>query len=308
MLGPDRECRAGRGMLPVRRCTVKQLCTISGDGSGYHGGMPSAKLPRRIGLARALSKLGYCSRSRASELVRTGRVAINGMVSRNPEAPVDLERDHIEVDSHSIDAACKLYLMLNKPRGLVTTSADEQGRDTIYSCLPSDLPWLAPVGRLDKASEGLLLLTNDSEWAARLLAPETHLLKTYHVQIAALADHELLQSLRRGITDRGESLRVRDARVLRRGTRNSWLEIVLDEGKNRHIRRMLAALGAEVLRLVRIAIGPLALGELPKGSFRELTASKKRALDAAMKARPLRWYRRRRATAAVFRASNRSTR
>src|SRR5215475_8306072 len=143
---------------------------------------------RKVGLARALSKLGYCSRSAAIELVRAGRVRLNGESLRNPETPVRLGRDRIEVDGVVVGQPKKLYWMLNKPRGLVTTTDDEQGRETVYAPLPRDLPWMAPVGRLDKASEGLLLFTNDSEWAARITAPESHLDKTYHVQIAALAD------------------------------------------------------------------------------------------------------------------------
>ena len=131
--------------------------------------------------------------------------------------------------------------MLNKPRGLVTSAADEKGRETIYSCLPPDLPWVAPVGRLDKASEGLLLLTNDSEWAARVLAPESHLEKTYHVQISGRPGPEVARKLEQGVGTRVGFLRVRKASILREGTRNSWLEIILDEGKNRHIRRMPGA-------------------------------------------------------------------
>ncbi len=173
----------------------------------------------------------------------------------------------------------------NKPRGVVTTASDEKGRETVYAHLPADLPWLAPVGRLDKASEGLLLLTNDSEWAARITAPESHLDKTYHVQISAIDDEALLQALRNGIrASDGEFLRVKNVRVLRQGERYSWLEIVLDEGKNRHIRRMLEARKLEVLRLVRIAIGPLALGDLPKGAARALEPEEKQALDRTMSA------------------------
>ena len=239
--------------------------------------------PRNIGLARVLSKLGYCSRSQAFALIRAGRVALNGEVQRNPERPVALSLDRIQVDGVAIRAQQKAYLMLNKPRGLVTTRDDEQGRATIYQQLDGDFPWLAPVGRLDKASEGLLLLTNDSEWAARILAPETHLPKIYHIQIAGLASQELLQKLRQGIRDRGELLRVRSASVLRHGERNAWLEVVLDEGKNRHIRRMLQQLGIRVLRLVRVAIGPLELGGLAKGKYRMLTPSEKGSLDAAMR-------------------------
>ncbi|HEU5337119.1 MAG TPA: pseudouridine synthase, partial [Terriglobales bacterium] len=155
--------------------------------------MSPANEPRRVGLARALSKLGYCSRSQAFALIRAGRVTLNGAVRRDPESPVSLERDRILVDGQALSAAAPVYLMLNKPRGVVTTAADEKGRRTVYDCLPPGLPWLAPVGRLDKASEGLLLLTNDSEWAARIAAPETHLDKTYHVQIGAIADAVLLR-------------------------------------------------------------------------------------------------------------------
>ena len=253
--------------------------------------MKQAQSTRRVGLARALSKLGYCSRSHAAELIRSGRVRLNGNVRRDPETPVRVEKDHILVDGLAIDAPKKIYLMMNKPRGLVTTASDEQGRDTIYSVLEKSgepLPWVAPVGRLDKASEGLLLLTNDSEWGARIAAPETHLEKTYHVQIAALAAEKLIQSLARGMTtDDGEMRGAKRASQLRSGEKNCWLEIVLDEGKNRQIRRMLAELGIEVLRLVRVAIGPLQLGTLPKGTHRALTTVEKKMLDQSMRARIL---------------------
>ena len=238
---------------------------------------------KKVGLARAISKLGYCSRSYAAELIAAGRVKWNGTIRRDPETPVHLEKDRIEIDGQPVARGSKIYLTLNKPRGIVTTAADEKGRDTVYSFLPQNLPWLAPVGRLDKASEGLLLLTNDSEWAATITAPKTHLDKTYHVQINALADEALSDKLQNGIrANDGEFLCIRSARMLRQGEQNSWLEIVLDEGKNRHIRRMLEALKIEVLRLVRVAIGPLALGDLPKGATRALEPEEKQALDRAM--------------------------
>jgi 23S rRNA pseudouridine2605 synthase len=149
-------------------------------------------------------------------------------------------------------------------------------------------PWVAPVGRLDKASEGLLLLTNDSEWGARIAAPETHLDKTYHVQIGTVADEAFVQALVRGVKSKdGEVLRVKQARHLRAGQKNCWIEIVLDEGKNRQIRRMMEGLGIEVLRLVRVAIGPLQLGDLAKGEHRPLTADEKRMLDRAVGGRTL---------------------
>jgi len=238
---------------------------------------------KKVGLARAISKLGYCSRSRAAELIAAGRVKWNGAVRRDPETPVHLGKDRIEIDGQPVASSSKIYLAMNKPRGVVTTASDEKRRETVYSFLPQNLPWLAPVGRLDKASEGLLLLTNDSEWAARITAPETHLDKTYHVQINAIADETLLQQLRNGIpVSDDEFLRVKNVRMLRGGERNSWLEIVLDEGKNRHIRRMLDALKIEALRLVRVAIGPLALGDLPKGATRALSREEKQSLDHAM--------------------------
>src|SRR5207253_2673925 len=224
---------------------------------------------KRVGLARALSKLGYCSRSRAAELIAAGQVKWNGAVRRDPQTPVHLGRDRIEIDGQPLAPSSKIYLALNKPRGVVTTAADEKSRETVYAYLPKGPPWLAPVGRLDKASEGLLLFTNDSEWAARITAPETHLDKTYHVQIGAIADAAQLGALRDGIRmNDGDFLRVKYCSILRQGERNSWLEIVLDEGKNRHIRRLLENLNIEVLQLVRVAIGPLALGSLQKGAAR----------------------------------------
>lgn len=237
----------------------------------------------RAGLARALSKMGYCSRSQATELVRAGRVRLNGTLGSDPETPVLLERDQIEVDGRPARAARKVYWMLNKPRGVLVTAADEKHRETVYHFLPDDLPWIAPAGRLDKASEGLLLLTNDSEWAARITAPGTHLEKTYHVQVNRLIDAVDLQRMTRGVRDKtGETLRAKRARILRAGERNCWLEIALDEGKNRQIRRILGAMKMETLRLVRVAIGPLELGALAKGASRELIRGEKQTLDRTM--------------------------
>src|SRR5262249_20696771 len=138
---------------------------------------------KKTGLARALSKLGFCSRAEAAELIRAGRVKLNGAARRDPETSMRLGRERIEVDGRRGKAAEKVYWMVNKPRGFVTTAEDEKGRKTVYELLPAGTPWMGPVGRLDKASEGLLLLTNDTEWAARLTAPENHVDKAYHVQV-----------------------------------------------------------------------------------------------------------------------------
>jgi len=206
-------------------------------------------------------------------------------VVRDPEAPVRLEKDRVAVDGQQVSVAEKVYLMLNKPRGVVTTAADEKNRQTVYEFLAKGTSWVAPVGRLDKASEGLLLLTNDSEWAARVLDPETHLDKTYHVQVGVLADDVLVHKMKAGVASEGELLLVKQVRILRSGEKNCWLEVALDEGRNRQIRRIMEALQIKVLRLVRVAIGPLALEELAKGEVRMLTVAEKREMDQAMSER-----------------------
>lgn len=231
---------------------------------------------KKVGLARALSKLGFCSRTQAMTLIREGQVRLNGTTPRNPETPVRLGVDRIEIAGRPLCAAEKIYVMMNKPRGIVTSAADEKGRD-----------WLAPVGRLDKASEGLQLLTNDPEWAARITDPATHLEKSYHVQIAAKADERLIEALQHGVeTQKGEALHAKRVSLLRAGEKNSWLVMILDEGKNRQIRRMLEVHGIKVLRLVRVAIGPLQLGDLPKGAFRVLRPEEQAALDREMGIKP----------------------
>jgi len=205
----------------------------------------------RHGVGRVISKLGLASRTQAAEWVRAGRVRVNGRVVRDAEHPVRQGVDRIDIDGEKLKPASRVALMLNKPRGLVTTAKDEQGRDTVYRCFEgAALPWIAPIGRLDKASEGLLLFSNDPEWAARITDRTSGPSKTYHVQIGQIPDL-----------------------TLRTGEKNAWLEIVLDEGRNRHIRRLLESVDVPVLRLVRVAVGPLSLGQLAKGQWRMLTPS-----------------------------------
>ena len=228
----------------------------------------------RHGLARVLSKQGVCSRTEAARWIAEGRVSVDGRIVRDPEFPVIAGRAVVRVDGHEPAVAPRHYLMLNKPRGLVTTAADEQGRDTVYRCLEgAALPWLAPVGRLDKASEGLLLLCNDPGWASAITDPATGPDKTYHVQVDTIPDRVLLQALVAGTAVDGQHLSASAVRLLRAGNRNAWLEVVLDEGRNRQIRRLCDASGLTVVRLIRVAIGDLALGDLAKGSWRELTAA-----------------------------------
>jgi 23S rRNA pseudouridine2605 synthase len=230
-------------------------------------------LPARHGVARVISKLGMASRTQAARWVEQGQVKVNGRVVRDPEFPVRQGLDRIEVADRQPASAQRLVLMLNKPRGLLTTTSDERGRATVYSCFEGDdLPWLAPVGRLDMASEGLLLFSNDPEWAAALAAPGGPD-KTYHVQVDRAPDAATLAMLASGIQVGAESLAMKSVRELRRGEKTAWLEVVLDEGRNRQIRRLLQAVDIPVLRLIRVAIGQLPLGELAKGKWRWLGAA-----------------------------------
>lgn len=242
-----------------------------------------------VSLPRALSKLGICSRSDGERAVLAGRVRVNGRIVRDPARRIDMATDVLALDESSVVQAERVYVALNKPRGLVTTRSDPRDRDTVYQCLEgSGLPFVSPVGRLDKASEGLLLLTNDTRWAATLASPDSHVEKVYHVQVDTVPSDDLAARIVAGVdvpaTRAGaplEHLAARRASVLRAGARHGWLEIVLDEGRNRHIRRLLDALGVEVLRLVRVAIGDLALGALAKGEWRRLTAGEVKRLGTS---------------------------
>ena len=234
----------------------------------------------RHGLARVLSKRGLCSRSQAEQWIRAGRVSVDGRTVRDPYQPTWIDQSRIVVDGDAAEPVETVYIAFNKPRGLVVSAADERGRNTVYTALAAaELPWVGPVGRLDKASEGLLLLSNDTTWSAGITAPATHLDKTYHVQVAGQPDASALAAMQTGISDNGELLKARQAKLLRAGEKNAWLEVVLDEGRNRHIRRLLAALGFDVLRLIRVAIGPLPLGDLAKGQWRRLSVDEVQSLD-----------------------------
>jgi 23S rRNA pseudouridine2605 synthase len=239
-------------------------------------------VPKRFGLARVISRMGYCSRSQAAALILGSRVRVNGRVVRDPESPVRIPPDRIEVDGSALEKTPTVYLAMNKPRGVVTTASDEKGRASVYDLLDESFPWVAPVGRLDKASEGLLLLTNDSAWAATITDPASHLDKTYHVQVDCLFQQDMLAKIIEGCVVDGDHLRAKEARPLRRGGKNSWIEIVLDEGKNRQIRRLLGALDVQVLRLVRVSIGPLELGDLRKCEVRSLAAEEKRSINRVL--------------------------
>ena len=231
-------------------------------------------------MARVISKLGLGSRTQAAAWVRAGRVRVNGALVSDPECPVRQGIDQVSVEGLPGGQVERTCIMLNKPRGLLTTRQDEHDRDTVYRCLDnSDLPWLAPAGRLDKASEGLLLFSNDPTWNAAVTDPARGPRKTYHVQINRLPDAALLSGLLDGVTLDGDYLSAASAQILRQGGKNAWLSLELEEGRNRQIRRLLSAFDVQVLRLIRVAIGELKLGDLPKGQWRALDAADLRALN-----------------------------
>lgn len=216
-------------------------------------------------------------------MIAEGAVRVNGTVERSPERLVNLHSDRIEVSGRSVSSAQPVHLALNKPRGVVTTRSDERGRRNVYEFLPPECAWVAPVGRLDMASAGLLILTNDNALAELLTAPHQGLLKRYRVKVRGAVDPATLERMTSGVHD--EELGVlRAARVEleRTTTKGAWLTIWLDEGRNRQIRRMAEALGLEVQELIRTAIGPLELGTLAPGAVRALTAEEVRSLRAAV--------------------------
>lgn len=223
-------------------------------------------------LKRILSKRGLCSRSEAEKWILQGLVKVQGKICTDPER--FFERDiPIEVQGLKAESAEKHYIMLNKPRGQVVTRSDEKGRATIYDCLQNwEGPPLQAVGRLDQASEGLLLLSNDHNWSNSLMDPESHQSKIYHVQLSPIPSDEHLQMLSQGIELEGKSTRPAEFKLIRSGKVNAWVEVHLHEGRNRQIRKMLQSLGYETLRLIRIQIADLQLGDLPKGKWRSLNA------------------------------------
>ena len=228
---------------------------------------------KRFGLARILSKRGFCSRTQAAEWIRAGRVSVDGRRVTDPEQGFPLDQEAIVVDGAvAVVPRSQKVLLLHKPRGYLVTRCDDRTRPTIYDLLPNG-EWLAPVGRLDQASSGLLLLSNDPAWAQELLDPASHMPKRYHVQLRPPLSYEELDYLAAGPELDGVRYRPMEIAMLRCGGKTQWLEFVLREGKNRQIRRLLESLNREVLRLIRVAIGPVALGDVAVGQWRELTAA-----------------------------------
>lgn len=233
---------------------------------------------RRVQLHRALSKLGWGSRTQAWEWVRAGQVRVDGRIVTDPLAWIDLDRSAITRDGEPPPPPTDCVLALHKPRGVVTTRSDERGRPTVYDLLPAGLPWVFPAGRLDADSEGLLILTSDSKLAERLTGPEHRVPKTYRAFVKGQPTEEALERLRGGVELADGPTRPARVRLVRAGA-TSEVEVVLTEGRNRQVRRMLAAVGCRVKRLVRLAIGGLALGGLAVGACRALREEERRLLE-----------------------------
>ena len=247
---------------------------------GAAGGRPPPQSTGRargpLSLARALSKFGVCSRKEAGRWIEAGRVEVDGRVVRWPARRIDPRRHEVRVDGRRVgDQAARVVLVLHKPKGYITSRADPARRPTVYDLLGEFSRWVFPVGRLDRDTAGLLVLTNDHRLGQRLTDPEAHVPKRYHVRVRGVPPPEALRALREGVP-LGDGSLSRPARVRALGSDragSSWLEIVITEGKNRQVRRMTAAVGHDVEELVRVQVGALGLGDLAPGEWRRLEAA-----------------------------------
>ncbi len=223
-----------------------------------------------ISLARALSKLGYCSRARAALYIRSGRVTVNGKLVRLPSAKVNVDEDAIEVDSRRLAKPTTVVVMLNKPAGYVTTSSDELSRKTVYELVPGDLHLFA-VGRLDMDTSGLLLFTNNGELQDRITSPKKEVSKTYIATVNGKLTLDLIDRFLKGVEIKdGVVVKADECRIVSKDLSKTRVQMKIHEGKNRQVRRMFEAVGKTVSGLHRSAIGKLEL-DLAEGSWRKLS-------------------------------------
>jgi 23S rRNA pseudouridine2605 synthase len=229
-------------------------------------------------LDRVLSKAGVGSRVEAARWVRAGRVRVNGRPVRDPDHWVDMECDRVSLDGKPLQARQRIYLLLYKPAGYLTTYRDPEGRPTVYDLVADAGTFLSPVGRLDLDTSGLLLMTNDNQFAERVTNPDSHVPKTYLVKASTRLTDGQLQQLRNGIELSDGPTRPAQVARQRDSAKYTHFEITLTEGRNRQVRRMVEALDAKVLKLVRVKIGDIRIGTLPIGKWRMLTDAEAQAL------------------------------
>jgi len=242
------------------------------------------KRKKEMTLNRVFSRLGIASRQVACGWIHAGRVKVNGRTVRDPEMWVNRQLDAIHLDGKRLKQAHRIYLLFYKPKGVITSYGDPEDRETVYHYLESGLPWVVPVGRLDRDTSGLLLLTNDTDFADFITNPSSGIHKTYLVRVNGIVTDENIAALASGVRmNRGDWAHPRSVRRLEERGRYSKLEVVLDEGKNREVRRMMEALGFKVLKLVRTGIGPLTMEGLEVGKYRKL---KPREISALRGAKP----------------------
>lgn len=222
-------------------------------------------------LERVFSKAGVASRTDARSWIGAGRVKVNGKVVQNPDQWVDLERDRVTLDGKALRVAEKLYLLLYKPKGYLTTFRDPEGRPTVYDLIGDAGAWLSPVGRLDLDTSGLILMTNDTDFAERVTNPDHKVPKTYQFKASTLLTDEQLEQLRQGVELADGPTRPAQVKRLRDSAKYTHVEMTITEGRNRQVRRMVEAVGSKVLKLVRTAIGPVRIADLQIGKWRKLT-------------------------------------
>ena len=223
-------------------------------------------------MERVFSKAGFGSRTEARSCINSGQIRVNGKIVLNPDHWVDLDKDRITIDGKPLRPAIKTYILLYKPKGYLTTYKDPEGRPTVYDLIAGVGMWLSPVGRLDLDTSGLLILTNDTEFAEKLTNPEHKVPKTYLVKASTLLSDAQLDALAKGVILNDGPTRPALVKRLRDSARYTVLEITLTEGRNRQVRRMLEAVGSRVLKLVRTGIGPIRIGDLEIGKWRKLTS------------------------------------
>ena len=237
-------------------------------------------------LDRVLSKAGLGSRTDARQWIGEGRVSVNGRRATSVEQWIDPARDKVQFDGKPIAQGEKLYVLLYKPTGYLTTYRDPEGRPTIYTLLSEYSQFLSNVGRLDLDTSGLLLLTNDNDFANYVTSPESHVPKTYLVKAAGLLTPEQLERLRNGVQLSDGPTRPAQVKLVRHTSRQTFLEITITEGRNRQVRRMIEAIDSKVLKLVRTAIGPIEIAGLEIGKHRPLTPAEVKSLYGAKATKP----------------------